>query len=246
MFENIDRYKAQIDVLRSFEGGMLKKIKDYYRNELTYASNAMEGNSLTRSETKNILEDDLKINEKRIWDYYDAIGHAKAYDYIYDVTKDKAIGEEHIKTIHRLLYSLVDAEIGAEQAGIYRQQRIKITGSSYPLPTPDKIAPLMSCFADWLADSEDKLHPVEFAAQAHKEMVFIHPFLDGNRRVARLLMNLCLIRKGYTIAVISPALHSEYIMLLEKAHTDDKPLIEFIAASLEESQMELIRLLSQE
>ncbi len=170
--------------------------------------------------------------------YYEATGHAKAYDYIYTIAQGKMFSEEHIKTIHRLFFSLIDIE----KAGIYRQERVIITGSAYPTPAPDKIPNLMSAFVRWLVQKENKLHPVEFAALAHKQFVFIHPFIDGNGRVARLLMNLCLIRKGYTIGIIPPILRQEYISFLEKAHKDDKPFVKFITERVEETQKDLIRL----
>lgn len=239
MFEKVDIYKARIDDLRPFEGSMLKQIKDYYRIGLTYSSNALEGNSLTETETKVLLEDGLTVGGKPIRDYYEASGHAQAYDYIYAIAKDEPISEKHIRTIHRLFYT----QIGPEKAGVYRQEKVIITGSKYPVPSPDKLPSLMSGFIAWLAQNENQLHPIEFSARAHKEFVFIHPFIDGNGRVARLLMNLCLIRAGYTIAIISPVLRGEYIMMLEKAHENERPFIRFIAECTAETQKDLLRLL---
>jgi len=239
LFEKTDHYKAQIDILRPFEGNMLKQIKDYYKIGLTYSSNALEGNSLTETETKVLLEDGLTVGGKPLRDIYEATGHAKAYDYIYTIAQGKPISEDNIKAIHRLFYSQIDEE----KAGYYRSERVIITGSNFSAPSPDQIGQLMSEFAVWLEENEDKLHPVEFAALAHKEFVFIHPFIDGNGRVARLLMNLCLIRKGYTIAIIPPILRTEYIMLLEKAHQDDRPFLKFIEERVEETQKDLLRLL---
>ena len=239
MFEKVGRYKSQIDTLRPFEGNTLKQIKNYYKIGLTYSSNALEGNSLTETETKILLEDGLTVGGKPIRDYYEATGHARAYDYIYTIAQGEHIGEEQIKTINRLFYSLIDPD----QAGNYRRERVIITGSAYTTPAPDQIPKRMASFVQWLAQNEDKLHPVEFAAQAHKRFVFIHPFIDGNGRVARLLMNLCLIRNGYTISIIPPVLRNEYIMLLEKAHKNDKPFVRFIAERVAENQKDLIRLL---
>jgi Fic family protein len=239
MFEKAEEYKAQIDILRPFEGNMLKQIKDYYKIGLTYTSNALEGNSLTETETKVILEDGLTVGGKPLRDIYEATGHAKAYDYIYAIMKSEFITEENILEIHRLFYSLVDDE----NAGQYRKEKVIITGSQYPTPAPEKINGLMSDFAIWLKENESKMHPVEFAALAHKKFVFIHPFIDGNGRVGRLLMNLCLIRRGYTIAIIPPVLRTEYISLLEKAHKNDKSFIEFIEERVIETQKDLLRLL---
>jgi Fic family protein len=95
----------------------------------------------------------------------------------------------------------------------------------------------------WIATEREKFHPVVFAAQLHKRFVFIHPFKDGNGRIARLIMNTALIQDGYLLAVIPPVLRHEYIELLEKAHRDDKPFVQFIAERVIESQKEIMRLL---
>ncbi len=239
MFAKVEGYKAQIDSLRPFEGHLLRQINDYYRIGLTYSSNAIEGNSLTETETKILLEDGLTVGGKPIRDYYEATGHARAFDYIYTISQGGPIDQDHIKTIHRLFYNQIDSE----KAGAYRQERVIISGSQYSTPNPSKVPQLMTKFSDWLAQNEDKMHPVEFAARAHKEFVFIHPFIDGNGRVARLLMNLCLIRKGYTIAIIPPILRGEYIALLEKAHQNERPFVEFIVDRVAETQKDLLRLL---
>ena len=93
-----DKYKVQIDELRPFEGNMLIQIRDYYRIGLTYSSNALEGNSLTETETKVILEDGLTVGGKPLRDIYEATGHAKAYDYIYTIMQSDSITEENIQT----------------------------------------------------------------------------------------------------------------------------------------------------
>ena len=239
MFEKIDQNKALIDSLRPMQGNLLKQIREYYKIGLTWSSNALEGNSLTETETKVLLEDGLTVGGKPIRDYYEATGHAKAYDYIYTLMQGEEIGEAQLKTIHRLFYSLIDEA----QAGQYRQERVIISGSKYPVSPPEKIHALMNDFFHWLSTQEKLLHPVEFAAKAHKEFVFIHPFVDGNGRVARLLMNLCLLRQGYTMAIIPPVLRGDYIALLEKAHVDDAAFVNFIAERVEETQKDLLRLL---
>ena len=238
MFEKIAQNKAKIDALRPLQGTLIQQIRDYYKIGLTYSSNALEGNSLTETETKVLLEDGLTVGGKPIRDYYEATGHAKAYDYIYTLLQGE-LGETQLKSIHRLFYSLIDEA----KAGEYRQEKVIISGSKYPVPPPDQIDSLMNEFFHWLSTQEKQMHPVEFAAKAHKEFVFIHPFVDGNGRVARLLMNLCLLRHGYTLAIIPPVLRGEYIALLEKAHEDDTDFVNFIAERVEETQKDLLRLL---
>ena len=242
MFKKVDQNKSRIDALRPLQGSLLTQIRDYYKIGLTWSSNALEGNSLTETETKVLLEDGLTVGGKPIRDYYEATGHAKAYDYIYTLMQGEAIGEAQLKTIHRLFYSQIDEA----QAGQYRTEKVIISGSKYPVSPPEQIEPLMKEFFHWLSTQEKLLHPVEFAAKAHKEFVFIHPFVDGNGRVARLLMNLCLLRQGYTMAIIPPVLRGDYIALLEKAHVDDSGFVNFIAERVEETQKDLLRLLAFE
>jgi len=238
MFEKIAQSKAKIDALRPLQGNLIQQIRDYYKIGLTYSSNALEGNSLTETETKVLLEDGLTVGGKPIRDYYEATGHAKAYDYIYTLLQGE-LGETQLKNLHRLFYSLIDEA----KAGEYRQGKVIISGSKYPVPPPDQIDSLMNEFFHWMSTQEKQMHPVEFAAKAHKGFVFIHPFVDGNGRVARLLMNLCLLRHGYTLAIIPPVLRGEYLALLEKAHEDDTDFVNFIAERVEETQKDLLRLL---
>ena len=231
--------KKQIDIFRPFESSMLSQIRQYYKIGLTWSSNALEGNSLTESETKVLLEDGLTVGGKPIRDYYEATGHAKAYEYMYDLSRDRSLSENDIQTLHRLFYDQLDSH----HAGIYRDQKAIITGSKYPLTKPEKIGNEMNKFIEWFAVSEKSLHPVELAALAHKKFVFIHPFTDGNGRVARLIMNISLMRNGYTIAIIPPVLRGDYIAYLEKAHEDDSDFINFIASRVIETQKELLRII---
>ena len=119
-----------------------------------------------------------------------------------------------------------------------------ISGSKYSVTPPQKVLAEMKKFVDWFNKQETKLHPVEFAALTHKKFVFIHPFVDGNGRLSRLLMNLALLRNEYSIAIIPAILRHEYIASLEKAHEDDSIFIKFIADRVITTQMDLLRLLN--
>lgn len=239
ILSEIDKLQEEINSYRPLPASTLKQLKEYYRVGMTYASNALEGNSLTETETKVILEDGITIGGKPIKDYYEALGHSEAYDYIYTLAKDKSITEEDIKKLHKFFYHRIDET----KAGKYRKEKVFISGSKYPMPGPDKVPELMKEFIAKVKDLEKKSHPVEYCALAHKEIVFIHPFIDGNGRVARLAMNLILLQKGYCIAIIPPILRRDYIQALEKAHTDDKEFKEFIARTVRETQKDYLRLL---
>ncbi len=241
-FQECAGYKARIDAYRPLPPETAKSLRAYYKIGLTYSSNALEGNSLTESETKVVIEDGITIGGKPLKDVYEAIGHAKAYDYICDLAKSKALTEADLLRLHELFYTKIDKT----HAGVYRAVRVFISGSKHPLPAPEKIPSLMKAFISWFNQQENKIHPVEFAALVHQRFVFIHPFVDGNGRVSRLLMNLALLRAGYTITVIPPVLRNDYIQTLEKAHADTTPFIQFILGRVLETQKELLRLFGED
>jgi Fic family protein len=217
----------------------LKSLREYYRVGLTYTSNALEGNSLTESETKVVIEDGLTIEGKPLRDHYEAVGHAKAYDYVYLITEKEGLTEENILNLHRLFYQQIDAE----KAGHYRDVKVYISGSRYAVAAVSKIPGEMQKLVKWYNDNEKKLHPIELAATLHQRFVFIHPFVDGNGRVARLLMNLALLRNCYTIAIIPAILRHEYIYSLETAHTRPEVFTDFIADRVIATQLDLLRLM---
>lgn len=239
IFDKIDNYKVAIDKVRPFEGALLKQLQDYYRVGLTYSSNALEGNTLTISETKVLLEDGLTVGGKPLKDTYEALGHAKAYDFMFTLLGKREITERDILTMHKMFYSNIDNA----NAGVYRDCPVIITGSNYSVTAVNKIPGEMKKLIEWVKTERTNCHPVEFAALLHKKFVFIHPFIDGNGRLARLLMNAALIQDGYMLGVIPPILRQEYISLLEKAHTDDKLFIEFVAQRVYETEKEITRLL---
>ena len=237
LYEKIDRYKAAIDEKRPFEGALLDEIKNYYRIGLTWSSNALEGNTLTMSETKVLLEDGLTVGGKPLRDTFEALGHAQAYDFMFTLLNNRQITEGDALTMHRMFYS----EIDAGQAGRYRDRPVLVTGSQYSVCDPAQISGEMAKLFQWIADEREAFHPVEFAAQIHKRFVFIHPFVDGNGRISRLLMNTALIQKGYLPAAIPPVLRQEYIGNLELAHKDDRPFMDFIAEQVLESERQIMR-----
>ena len=237
----IDRLQKEINNHRPINKTVLQQIKEYYKIGFTYSSNAIEGNSLTESETKIIIEDGLTINGKPLKEHFEALGHGEAYDLMYKFCKHQDITEADIIKLHKLFYYRIDSK----NAGKYRKIKVFISGSKYPLPLPENIPGFMADFARKLPDMKKKLHPVEFAASVHKNFVFIHPFVDGNGRLARLLMNLALLQSGYNIAIIPPVRRVDYIDTLEKAHKDDKAFIAFIAEAVMETQKDYIRLFNE-
>lgn len=237
--EKLDLYQNTINELRPFEGEMLKQIKDFYRVGLTWTSNALEGNSLTESETKVLIEDGLTVGGRPLRDMFEAVDHAKAYDYMFTLLGNKEIIEKDILYLHKLFYQNIEEKF----AGRYRDIPVFITGSNYPVTKVENIQSEIEDLCKWITTERKNYHPIEFAALLHKKFVFIHPFKDGNGRVARLLMNTTLIQDGYLPALIPPILRTEYISLLEKAHEDDSLFINFIVERELESQKDFLRLL---
>lgn len=235
----IDHLKYQIDTCCANGDYALAQIKEYFRIGLTYTSNALEGNALTESETKVVLEEGITIGGKPLKDHLEVIGHSQAYDFLYDCIANKYFNEDDIKKLHHLFYYRIDEKY----AGVYRDLQVYIAGSKYPLPKPDKISQLMHEFTQkYVAQSDE--HPVIAAIRAHKDFVYIHPFIDGNGRVARLLMNLILLQHGYTIAIIPPIMRAEYIRCLENGREDDIPFVQLLMRMIKESQKDYLRLFS--
>ena len=122
-----DEMKTRIDGFRPLSHHMLRQIKEYLRIGFTYASNALEGNSLTETETKIVIEDGITIGGEPLRDHYEAIGHSEAYDLLLNTAKQKEITENQIKELHRVFFYRIDAK----QAGKYRRQKVLISGTDF-------------------------------------------------------------------------------------------------------------------
>jgi len=242
LYGRIDDLKAQIDVYRPMEGDVLAEIRKYYRVGLTYSSSAIEGVSYTESETKVLLEDGLTVGGKPLRDALALIEHAKAYDHMFSLIRKKRLSVEDLTFMHSLFGG------GLEQgtAGQYRRKRVFSTGAKVMPPAADLVPARMDSLQQWIDTERALVHPVEFAARLHLKFVAIHPFEDGNGRIARLAMNAVLLQEGYTLAVIPPILRVEYISCLQKSERgDDDDFIRFICRSEIETQKELLRLLRE-
>ena len=241
ILERLDINKAAIDCVRPFEGDLLRQLREYYRIGLTWTSNALEGNSLTEIETKVLLEDGLTIGGKPLRDTLEAIGHANAYDYMFSLLGERCITVENIKTLHDLFYQAIDEP----HAGVWRDVNIIVTGSDYEFPAPAELDELMEDLGRWMDANRDSMHPAHYAAMLHLRFVTVHPFIDGNGRVARLLMNTALIQNGYLLAVVPPILRQEYLSTIRRYQQqgDAVPFCDFIAERVLESEKEVMRLL---
>jgi len=214
IYDKLSNKKNQLDKYRPLPKELLRNLDDWFRIELTYTSNAIEGNTLTRYETALVIEKGLTIGGKTLIEHLEATNHAHALDWVKKQIKRKpqVLTEKDILLIHDIILKGIDDQ----NAGHYRSVPVRISGSAVVLPNPRKVPDLMKEFVEWLKNSE-YLHPLELAAQAHCQLLTIHPFVDGNGRTARLLMNMILMMSGYPAAIIRKRDRSAYIDSLEKA-----------------------------
>lgn len=236
LLQRIDDYAAMIRAYRPLSEAEVKELDAYYRIGMTYSSNALEGNSLTLSETKVLLEDGITVGGKSIRDCYEATGHARAYDYMLMIARSDSfsISEDVIRHLHYLFYNGIDPET----AGEYRKGQVFITGTEYVPPVAEEVPKCMAALVTELTEQQRKLHPVELAAYAHRRLVDVHPFQDGNGRTARLLMNLILINLGYCIVSIPPVLRHDYIVALQRAQRENRPSDEAFLKLIAECEIE--------
>jgi len=240
----IDQAKETINKHRPFSKDVLEQLKQYYRISFTYSSNALEGNTLTETETKIILEDGITIGGHPVREIQEALGHSEAYDLLYKLSSNPEIKEQDILNLHNFLYRQVDHD----KAGKYRDKKVIITGTEFIPPSPQKVPDLMKKFVDDIPEMKSKYHPVEFAALLHLNLVTIHPFSDGNGRTARLLMNLALLQAGYVVTIIPPVVRNDYIYALKRAQTEPKDnqiFINFISECVYESTKDYLRILER-
>ncbi len=241
-YKKLTEKKKILDEHRPFDAALVKNLEEWFRIELTYTSNAIEGNTLSRAETALVVEKGLTIGGKSITEHLEATNHAAALDFVKEQIKRKPsdLRERDILKIHEIILDRIDRENAGQGKLYYRRVPVRISGSAVVMPNPRKVQTLMDEFFSWL-ENETKMHAVELAAEAHYRFVTIHPFTDGNGRTARLLMNMILMMRGYPPAIIRKNDRLNYIKSLEKAQLvngeDDskKDYFKLIAAAVDRS-----------
>lgn len=205
--------KERLDSYKPIQNELIKNLEEWFRIELTYTSNAIEGNTLTRQETAMVVEEGITVKGKSLVEHQEAINHAEAFDYIQSLVNKRRqeLTVKDILDIHSIILNKID-DINK---GRYRSVAVRLKGSETILPNPLKVPDLMDEFIIWL-QSDIFENPVKMAIEAHYKLVSIHPFVDGNGRTARLLMNLLLLQSGYPAAIVRKEDRSEYINSLEK------------------------------
>lgn len=243
-FQQVYQLKVWLDSFRPLPQIVVAELKKVYDVRFTYNSNAIEGNTLTQSETALVLENGITIGGKTLREHLEVIGHKDAIDYIEQLAHNSsAIGEWEIKQIHNLILRA----IAPEEAGRYRQLDIKAAGTEYVYPPHYLLNDLVSEFIIWLNSEETAVqHPIKFAAEAHLRFVSIHPFRDGNGRTGRLLMNLLLLRTGYPIAVISQKFRKAYIDAIVEGQQQKNlsPLLTLLLDAVQQALVEMLHIIS--
>lgn len=233
LYTRIQAKKKELDSLRPFPKAALLRLKQNFDFLATYNSNAIEGNTLTLSETRLVVEEGITIGGKSMREHFEAINHKHAIDFIDEFVRKKVrLNKDFLCRLNCIILN----EIEDDEKGIYRKRRVWIEGASFVPAMPSLVPKLMKNYFAWLGKNKRKLNPVELAAIAHEKFVFIHPFIDGNGRIARLLTNVILMQDGYPPAIILKIDRKKYIRALERAHNDDyAPFVNFIARAVERS-----------
>jgi Fic family protein len=236
----------QIKQKQGILGKLLKNRNNqslYYgwlKSELAYSSNAIEGNTLTKRETELVIEENITSSSKPFVYYQEAVNHAKAFSGIIEqIEKKVVVDEKFILNIHKILLSGIDDM----NAGFYRDCMVRISGSRVIMPNPMKVPLLMDDFVQWL--NGQNLYDARTAIVAHLKFVSIHPFVDGNGRSARLLMNFLLMSAGFSPIIISPRDRKKYLSEIEKAQLtqNEESYVKYMTNLLNRSMDRVISLL---
>ena len=210
-FKVLDENKQKLDSKRPLPKETLKSLEENFKLEWTYNSNAIEGNTLTLKETKVVLEG-ITIGGKTMREHLEAINHKEAIDFLEELVQDNnELSEIDIKNIHAIVLKGIDNE----NAGRYRTENVIISGASHIPPdaiiVPESMEKLIYRYDEW----KEKYHPIIVAALLHAEFVKIHPFIDGNGRTARLLMNFEVMKNGYPPIIIKNEERHKYYDALD-------------------------------
>lgn len=225
----------KLNKLRPLPKSAVQKLREKFQIEMTYNSNAIEGNSLTLKETFLVINEGITIKGKPLKDHLEAKDHQAALEYLYDlVDKDKkyTISEVLIRNLHQIIIQETDKE----WAGRYRNANVIIGGAKHTPPDALDVPQKMRDLISWLNSQKNKINIIELSALLHHKLVYIHPFFDGNGRTARLTINLLLMQAGYPLVIILKNDRKKYYDVLDKADSGEyEPLVKFIAQSIERS-----------
>lgn len=239
LFARVDALKAALGKRRPLTQGELQRLQEEFLVEFTYNSNAIEGNTLTLRETALVLEG-VTIDKKSLKDHLEAVGHRDAFLYVERlVTDGVTITESVIRDIHSLV--LMDRP---DDKGVYRQIPVTIMGAYHEPPPPYLVPVQMEQLM--AGQKETKRHPIENAALFHLDFEGVHPFIDGNGRTGRLILNLMLMQQGYPPIDVKFSDRTRYYACFDSYYKDKTaaPMVELVAEYLEERLERYLEILS--
>ncbi len=213
-WNSLSEKKQKWDARKPIPFELARNLDDWFKIELTYTSNALEGNTLTRQETALVVEKGLTVNGKSLKEHLEAVNHARALDFLkpFILKKHDILSETLLLDLRKIILSHIDDAY----AGRYRTVSVRIAGSTVVMLNPVKVPLLMKEFFEWFHSSTTD--PItKIAADAHYKLVSIHPFIDGNGRTARLIMNVIVTRGGYPPIIIRNEDRKRYLNALEQA-----------------------------
>ena len=222
--------KRRLDAHRPLTSSTVRKVQREMELEYIFNSNAIEGSTIKLRETQLILERGLTIQGRSLREHLEVRNHPRAIKYVERMTR-RALKEQDILVLHQIIMKGID-----DEAGRFRTTEVRIAGAEFIPPPAYEIPHLIRKLIDWCNRDPDELRPIELAAILHHRLVWIHPFHDGNGRVARLLMNLVLTRSGYPITVILNVDRNKYYDTLKKADKGNPAsFVNFVASAVERS-----------
>lgn len=238
-YTDLDQLKDKLNHLRQNHSDKVAKAFDI---EYTYESNKIEGNTLTLQETALVIEKGLTIGGKSLNEHLEAINHQHAIEYIKELASEKqTISERDLLQIHQLILQGIDNQ----HAGKYRNVQVLISGAKHIPPQPFLVPKQMEELFIWYNENKDHLHPIELSAEMHERLVTIHPFIDGNGRTSRLLMNLILLQNGFPIAILKGDTDSrlKYYGALETSQTESnkQPFLDLITNNVKETMERILK-----
>ena len=254
LYSQLSDLKQCLDSFRPITPETIMDMQALWDIQYTYESNRIEGNSLTLDETLHVIEKGLTIGGKPLNDHLEAINHQEAIHYIRDLverntTRSSPFTEHTLLTLHHLILK----GIRDRDAGSYRRQPVYIlqsNGNRHEFPAAYLLPKLVEDYLIFYNEKKSTMHPVEMAAHLHQRLVNIHPFIDGNGRTSRLVMNLHLLQQGYPITIIDSAMdkRQEYYRILGEYQSvsggDSKPFELFVAQKVKDALFEYLQFLS--
>lgn len=238
LLKKIHELKAKIDAKRPLTETEIRELRKWYDVSFTYNSNAIEGNTLTLAETKIVIEDGLTVGGKQIHEILEAKNHKTVLDLLFDICqKNIEMSEDTLFDMHKHLLFDIDEE----NAGVYRKVQVYISGSEEKLPSVSQVSNLMKEFFQWYKSEKNTIDPVMLSILVHYKFVKIHPFIDGNGRMARLMLNLVLIQNGFPPIIVPVVRRLEYIQSIKS----EDAFTEFLLSTIYENLKDYVRMIEE-